>query len=571
VTADLDFQASPRSGYYLRGLFTNYKDTEQRRAKGNIVEDGEIERAIKDRLQESYINSISFGGQNTLGSSMVIDYRLMYNKSQEETPDQVTSGFIQEDVEFETNVSPDNIDPNNIQAVPLNENPADFWFDEIETEYKKSVEEDIVGALNFTKAFYKNAGFSGLWKFGGKARFKTKEDNQDDYIYESDDDLNMVPFLSDWQSETPFFLGRYGDQIVPFQDPQMMRDLVASGTLEGEKNLEDDLADFKTTEDTLAAYGMGEFILGSKTSLLGGVRVESTKTDYTAYELILDEEGDPLGLSPVTGDKSYTEWLPQFHLVYKTGKDSQLRAALTRSLARPNFEDTAPWRLLNLEDREIELGNPDLDVTTAWNVDLMWEQYLNPVGILSGGVFYKKLYDYVFIFQTDEIYEGEDVEVTQPRNGDEGDLMGFEIAFQNQFTNWKGFWGGLGFFANYTYADSTANYPDRDSTVLPGQSEHTGNIAISYEKYGISTRLSWNYNGKNIIEVGGDADEDLWVDDHSQLDFLFRVQASKMFSVVLEVINITDEPYTIYEGVEDRIRQQEYYGWWATLGVRFDL
>ena len=22
---------------------------------------------------------------------------------------------------------------------------------------------------------------------------------------------------------------------------------------------------------------------------------------------------------------------------------------------------------------------------------------------------------------------------------------------------------------------------------------------------------------------------------------------------------------------QDRIRQQEYYGWWATLGVRFDL
>ena len=40
---------------------------------------------------------------------------------------------------------------------------------------------------------------------------------------------------------------------------------------------------------------------------------------------------------------------------------------------------------------------------------------------------------------------------------------------------------------------------------------------------------------------------------------------------MLEAINITDEPYTTYEGVADRIIQQEYYGWWATLGVRFDL
>jgi TonB-dependent receptor len=570
-TADLDFQASTRSNYFLRALWTNYIDTEQRRAKVNIVEDGEIERAIKDREQESFINSISFGGENTLGTSMVMDYRLMYNKSQEETPNQVTSEFVMEDVEFVTNVSPDSIDPDNIQAIPLNEAPSEFWFNEIETDYKKSIEEDIVGALNFTKGFYKSAGYSGLWKFGAKARFKSKDQNQDVFVYEAEDDLNMVPYLSTWTSETPFFNGIYGDQLVPFQDTQEMRDLLASGDLEGEEDLEENLADFESTEDTLAAYGMGEFILGANTSFLAGVRVENTQTDYTAYELILDEEGDPVSLAPVTGDKKYTEWLPQFHLVYKTGENSQLRAAVTRSLARPNFEDIAPWRLFNQEDREIELGNPDLDVTTAWNVDLMWEQYLPPVGIFSAGVFYKKLYDYVFIHQVDEIVDGEEVEVVQPRNGDTGDLTGFEIAFQKQFSTWKGGWGGFGLFANYTYADSTAYYPDRDPTVLPGQSEHTGNIAISYEKYGISTRLSYNFNGENIIEIGGDADEDLWVADHAQLDFLFRVQVSKQFSIVLEAINITDEPYTIYEGVPDRIRQQEYYGWWATLGVRFDL
>ena len=58
VTADLDFQASTRSNYYLRGLWTNYIDTEIRRAKGNVVEDGEIERATRDRSQESFINSV---------------------------------------------------------------------------------------------------------------------------------------------------------------------------------------------------------------------------------------------------------------------------------------------------------------------------------------------------------------------------------------------------------------------------------------------------------------------------------------------------------------------------------
>jgi len=570
-TGDLEYRASHSSKFFLRGLWTNYVDTETRRAKNNAVGDNELERALRDRRQESLINSVTFGGENIVGESGALDYRLTWNRSSEETPNQIIASFIQEDVEFAPNVGPDVIDPNNIQANPLNEDVSEYWFDEIETEYKKAVEEDVIGAINYDQGFYRDKGFSGLWEVGAKARWKNKEQDYNVFDYEADDDLNLVPYLSDWESETPFFRGRYPGQIVPFQDPQLMRDLLNSGELEGERNLEEDLADFDISEDTYAAYGMTELFFGANASFLGGVRVENTRVDYTAYELILDDEGDPLDLTPVTGTKDYTEWLPQFHFVYKTGKESQLRAAVTRSLARPNFEDMAPWRLINLEDMELELGNPDLDVTTAWNLDLMWEKYLQPIGIISAGVFYKDLSDYIYVFNVDEVIEGEEFEVSQPRNGDEGSLWGLELAFQNNFTNWPGAAGGFGLYANYTYIDSEAKYPDREPTFLPGQSEHVGNLALVYEKYGISTRLSYNYNGKNIIEIGDDADEDLWVDDHAQLDFLLRVQCTEKFSVVLEAINITNEPYTVFEGNKDRIRQQEYYGWWATLGVRFDL
>lgn len=571
VTADLDYRASMTSNYFLRGLYTNYVDTEYRRRKTMVVADDELERDIKDRTQESLIKSISFGGENTIGESMVLDYRLMYNKSSEDTINQLTSGFLQEDIIYDTNVGGGSIDPNNIQAIPLNEDARELWFDEIEDHTKQGFDEDIVGAINFTKGFYKNTGFSGLWKFGAKARFKNKVQDYETFDLESEDDFNMASVLDNWNSETPFFNGIYGDQIIPFFDPAAMRALVNSGVLESEKNLEDDLVDYDITEDTFAAYALGEFILGANTSLMGGVRVESTKNEYTANELVLDEEGDPVSLAPVTGDKSYTEWLPQVHLVYKTGQDSQLRAAVTRSLARPNFEDMAPWRFINDEDFEIEMGNPDLKVTTAWNLDLMWEKYWQPIGLFSAGVFYKDLTDYIYLFQVDEEYDGEEYEVTQPRNGDKGTLAGVELAFQNQFTSWPGFWGGFGLYGNYTYVDSDAKYPDRESTSLPGQSKHVGNLALVFEKYGITSRLSWNFNGKKLLEVGGDLDEDIWVDDHSQLDFLFRVQVAKRWAIVFEAINITDEPYTAYEGSTEWIRQQEYYSWWATLGVRFDL
>ena len=91
----------------------------------------------RNATQTSYINSFTFGGENNIGESFVLDYRLMWNKSQEETPNQYTSAFVMEDVVFDPNVSPDHIDPNNIQANPLNERADEFWFDSIEDQSKK--------------------------------------------------------------------------------------------------------------------------------------------------------------------------------------------------------------------------------------------------------------------------------------------------------------------------------------------------------------------------------------------------------------------------------------------------
>ena len=46
--------------------------------------------------------------------------------------------------------------------------------------------------------------------------------------------------------------------------------------------------------------------------------------------------------------------------------------------------------------------------------------------------------------------------------------------------------------------------------------------------------------------------------------------ARKRIAHLLELVNLTDEPYRVYEGVSDRTRQEELYGWWGTFGFRWD-
>jgi TonB-dependent receptor len=472
-------------------------------------------------------------------------------------------------VDFNPNVTPDSIDPNNIQTNPGNEDINEFFFDEIETEFKDNTEEDFVAAFDYSRGFFRNASFSGLWKTGVKARFKDKEQDVTVDAWELDDDLPLTAVLSGWTSATEFLDGRY--DIGQFHIPESMRDLLASGLLESERIIEEDLADFTISEDTLAAYGLVDLALGGKTSFLAGLRVEDTSTDYNAFELFFDEEGDASALNPVSGGKDYTQWLPMFHLRYAVDEKSNLRAAVTRTLARPNFEDLAPFQLTNFEDEEIVRGNPDLDVTTSWNLDLLFERFLEPLGIVSAGVFYKKMDDIIFLATFEEDFLGEEFDIEMPLNGETATLLGLEAAYQNKFSKLASPWDGLGLYANYTFSSSDAEYPDRPSSTLQGQAENVGNLALSYEKYGFTTRISANYNSEYILFVGEEEAEDLWLDSHLQFDFLARYQITEKFSVYMEMINLSDEPYRVYEGTSDRVRQEEYYGWWGTIGFRFDL
>ncbi|MCG8458779.1 MAG: TonB-dependent receptor [Holophagales bacterium] len=264
--------------------------------------------------------------------------------------------------------------------------------------------------------------------------------------------------------------------------------LLAASTMEtdrGSENFEVEYDDGELAELQLRDYlltrerdGVNLDLDFRASSVLAGARWESTDADYRANEVLFDEEGDFAGIRRLTGDDSYDVILPSAHLRYALDGNSNLRIAVTRGLARPDFESLAPFELVNEEDGEIERGNPELDVTTAWNLDLMYERYFRSVGIFSAGVFYKQLRDPIYFFTFEEMRSGEKFDVVQPGNGDDADLLGFELAYQNQIRS--GPLEGLGFYANYTYTDSEATFPERADTRFPSQAESVYNLASSY-------------------------------------------------------------------------------------------
>jgi outer membrane receptor protein involved in Fe transport len=128
--------------------------------------------------------------------------------------------------------------------------------------------------------------------------------------------------------------------------------------------------------------------------------------------------------------------------------------------------------------------------------------------------------------------------------------------------------GGFGIYGNYAFTDSEAELPTGRLARLQGQSDHVFNAALSFERAGLSSQVSLNYQNDYVDEYAEDDFEDIYIDRHLQLDLSATYQVNRRSALFLELVNLTNEPHVAYQGVRDRPIQMEYYRAWGRLGVR---
>jgi TonB-dependent receptor len=325
--------------------------------------------------------------------------------------------------------------------------------------------------------------------------------------------------------------------------------------------------DYNVDEKVASAYGMMKYDLG-KLNVIAGVRVENTK-DVGSAPVFNVNTGR---ISSKVGEKEYTNVFPNLTVRYDYNDNLVGRFALTRSLARPNFDDIVPRAVESQEGTQLVVttGNPDLNPTLSNNVDMSVEYYFNDIGLASVSVFYKDLKDYNYVLRTNGTYIGNPAILVRPENAPSGEITGVEVSYQQQLDN------GLGVFANYTIADANIdvgrNYAGRSKFPLPGQSDYTGNIAVFYEKGKISARLSYTDRGEFLNEINADDGAlDLYWDGRGQLDFTGGYKINKQTELVIEAKNLTNSAGIRYYGSKSRVYEYEKFGYSIYLGAKYKL
>ncbi|MGS0681789.1 TonB-dependent receptor [Shewanella sp. 125m-7] len=300
-------------------------------------------------------------------------------------------------------------------------------------------------------------------------------------------------------------------------------------------------------EENLGLYLMANF---ASDGIRGNVGLRYISTDVASdyYELQSDGSyADELSRA----NSSYRDLLPSINVAYDLYPDVIIRASASQVISRPNYDDMFSASALSgyadgIPNNEVvDKGNIGLSPYKATQADLGVEWYFSPEGLVSASYFIKDISSFItteqLLDQSIGIIDpdsGEDSwTVSTKTNGQGGKIQGIELQLQDTFGS------GLGYAANYTFADAYAPahyYPDQVG-VFSDSSKHTVNLVGYYEADAFSARLAYNWRSEYMIRELPGYYGNREHQAYGTVDFSSHYDVTEHLTITFEVVNLFEE------------------------------
>lgn len=616
-TGNVDYKLNDISGVYVRFLYSHFDNFGDRWLFTPTVgtwstptttnADGTMTANAQARRPVEVIGSLQAGGKHVIGKWLLL-YTVAASRAASED-----HGYSSADFNGPSGVA-FTIDPNihTPRFVPQNGvnifDTTQYTLADLDISKTYSPQLNLEGSFSLARN-YDLGGHFGTFEFGARLRNAHKfQDAQDPvYNFTGANEVAMNTLQGSFTNST-YYDGAYRGA---FDSPQVDYGKLLGYFNTNQGNFAIDGAgtvlntfsnNFDLIERVTAGYAMNTLQFG-RLRLQTGIRFEATSENLLGNQVSLANNTSPM-FAPINKNSSYLDPLPSVQGRFALWQDSAVRASYWRGVSRPNFSDLPPtFDITSAPD--VSIGNPNLKPTHANNYDLLFEQYLKPLGLLQAGFFYKHISDPIYesvgelitpqlIQQEPLLAPYQNGTVSQPINGHSANLYGFEIAYQQHLTFLPGLLNGFGVSANYGYTKSTTSgVPLRtDQPALQRQAPNTFNFSPTYDKGRLSARLGLSYNGAYIwsyvyqnLQVDSSSPTgvspsvvplgikgpggDTYLYQHTQVDAQASFRMYRGLQFVFAGLNLTNEVFGFYNGSPIYPIQREYYKPSYEFGLRY--
>jgi TonB-dependent receptor len=290
-------------------------------------------------------------------------------------------------------------------------------------------------------------------------------------------------------------------------------------------------------------------------------------------------------------DRTYNDVLPSINLAFDLSETLLLRAAASKVVARPSYNDIAypgglqqysqeyvnDRRLIGGGDQQGWYGsgsNKELEPYKANQFDVGLEWYFHRGSVLGAGLFRKNVSNFSVpvVLNVPQTVGGQSVTVqnySTTAGGRNGVSQGVELYAQHTFDL------GVGFQVNYTYnktnqaAITLGDGTELGKSPLVGSAKNQANVTLFYETDAFLARAS--YNRRGVVVDGLMNGLNVYRDPYTQIDLNVAYNYTKQLSFTASVLNVTRQESRSHLGddTSNRFYSNSYAGRIAYFGANY--
>ncbi len=601
---------------------------------------------------QTYNFGYSNSTQNLITNALTVEHeiplfhallRLSHTYSETKDPDDWTVGFLQSPAGLAAFAGKSNVLPAQVNQAAIVD-PSTTDLNSLLNTSSFSRERAYTASLDLDRTINVSDLVSAKVKFGGKYRYQTRSYTQDQYTgqglnifsgqgvrnlialhfpstagYYNADQIPITPFEDPGFSYSGFLNGNY-TMSLPMNYGMLaeMAHYARYGTdiigLHGLGYFHDPFYstsyNYDGHEGQGAAYAMVTLNVGPDITIIPGVRYQDLNRTYTGRRGQQNNQS-ALGSGPyysydttLTVDNGY--WLPDILVRYKPVPWFDLRLSYSNTVSYPDYSAIIPRIDVPLTGSTITYNNYKLNPTHSTNYDAYASFYDNSIGLLTAGVFLKRITDLIYpwnFYVSDSAAAayyppylsstpptGAYNVVTYVNDKYRIDDWGIEFDWQTHFWYLPHPFDGLVLNVNYTHIFSKAQYPitireqiggfrgtvvyvdTSYTTRLLDQPDNIVNLSLGYDYEGFSIRVSMIYSADLF------AGPNFWPQLRTTTSAYTRWDLSVKQNLPwfglqlygdLNNINATSDQAVINGGTMTVPQSQQSYGMTGDLGLRW--